>query len=200
MRAISSQESESKPLNPEIMPVLETISRKNLTQWVEQISIPRHYQTQEKNNRAIAEYIASQLELFGYAVSHQGPLHNVIAVPRTFPEEVTLVGAHYDSVAETPGADDNASAVAALLGCAQAIAPLADKAAVGFVVFNAEEDHLKGSFDFVESFVLPKRLKIWCILCACFTCCICVCVTGCSRQAINRGCHWCCVFCAIPTR
>lgn len=160
MRAISSQESADKRANPQIRPLMDTISVANLSRWVEKIAIPRHYQVQPAENRAIADYIAGQLEMFGYVVQRQGPFNNIFACPKEAPAEITLVGAHYDSAAETPGADDNASAVAALLGCARAIASLGNDAAVGFAVFNAEEDHLKGSFDFVENYAIPQRLKI----------------------------------------
>jgi Zn-dependent M28 family amino/carboxypeptidase len=34
-----------------------------------------------------------------------------------------LVGAHYDSISGTPGADDNASGVAALITAARAVGP-----------------------------------------------------------------------------
>ena len=53
-----------------------------------------------------------------------------------------LVGAHYDAVAGTPGADDNASAVAVMLAAARAIGP--DEGAC-FVAFNGEECGFLGS-------------------------------------------------------
>ncbi|MBU1745655.1 MAG: M28 family peptidase, partial [Proteobacteria bacterium] len=35
----------------------------------------------------------------------------IVALPgKTHPEDVVVIGAHYDTVAGTPGADDNASA------------------------------------------------------------------------------------------
>lgn len=46
------------------------------------------------------------------------------------------VGAHYDTVADSPGADDDASGVAALLELARVLGP---DAPVGFVLFDAEE-------------------------------------------------------------
>lgn len=58
-----------------------------------------------------------------------------------------LVGAHYDSVSGTPGADDNASAVAVMLAVARAIGRRPDAL---FVAFNAEESGLRGSREFVE--------------------------------------------------
>ncbi len=58
-----------------------------------------------------------------------------------------LVGAHYDAVPGTPGADDNASALAVLLVAAQAIGPSLDAC---FVAFNGEECGLLGSRGFVK--------------------------------------------------
>lgn len=45
-----------------------------------------------------------------------------------------LVGAHYDSVGDTPGADDNASGLAVMLEVARVLGPVAT-----FVAFDAEE-------------------------------------------------------------
>jgi aminopeptidase YwaD len=56
-----------------------------------------------------------------------------------------IVGAHYDTVAGSPGANDNASGVAAMLEIARALAgtPLAKD--VWFAAFDAEEDGMVGS-------------------------------------------------------
>jgi Zn-dependent M28 family amino/carboxypeptidase len=54
-----------------------------------------------------------------------------------------------------PGADDNGSAVAAMLGCAAACSLWRPVLPVLFVAFNREEDGLRGSRDFVNSY-LPK--------------------------------------------
>jgi len=56
------------------------------------------------------------------------------------------VGAHYDAVAGTPGADDNASGVAVLLATAQAIGPREE---VCYVAFDGEECGFVGSRAFV---------------------------------------------------
>jgi Zn-dependent M28 family amino/carboxypeptidase len=53
-----------------------------------------------------------------------------------------LVGAHYDAVPGTPGADDNASGVAVLLAAARALGP---RAGVAFVAFDGEECGMVGS-------------------------------------------------------
>lgn len=53
--------------------------------------------------------------------------------------EVLIVGAHYDSVAGSPGANDNATGVAALLELARALPSAAPQAAVRLVAFVNEE-------------------------------------------------------------
>ena len=53
-----------------------------------------------------------------------------------------LIGAHYDSIPGTPGADDNASGVSALIAAAHAIGPHED---VCYVAFDGEECGFVGS-------------------------------------------------------
>ena len=55
------------------------------------------------------------------------------------PEEIVVVGAHYDTVAGSPGANDNGSAVVANLALARAFARLAPKGTVRFAFFVNEE-------------------------------------------------------------
>jgi Zn-dependent M28 family amino/carboxypeptidase len=55
------------------------------------------------------------------------------------PDDVVIVGAHYDSVAYTTGADDNASGVAAMLALARTFAPRHPQATLRFVAFANEE-------------------------------------------------------------
>ncbi|NUM36993.1 MAG: M28 family peptidase [Candidatus Brocadiae bacterium] len=51
----------------------------------------------------------------------------------------TIVGAHYDSVANTPGADDNASGTAVVLVLAEYLASFPNPSPIRFVFFTAEE-------------------------------------------------------------
>jgi Zn-dependent M28 family amino/carboxypeptidase len=53
--------------------------------------------------------------------------------------EIMVVGAHYDTHKDSPGANDNASAVAALLHLARALAGSAPVRTVRFVAFTNEE-------------------------------------------------------------
>jgi len=94
-------------------------------------------------------------------------LHNIIAERpgEVADAPVVIVAAHYDSIASldpsgdwvgetdsAPGADDNASGVAAILAMAQALADpsLTYDRTVRFIAFTAEEEGLVGSFQHVE--------------------------------------------------
>lgn len=71
------------------------------------------------------------------------------------PEEILVVGAHYDSVNGSPGANDNASAVAALLELSRLFASVPPRRTMRFVAFSNEEPpffrtHLMGSRVYAE--------------------------------------------------
>lgn len=81
---------------------------------------------------------------------------NLIAARVNAAPEV-IFGAHLDSVDGSPGANDNASGVLAVLAAARQAAgtPLAERA--WFVLFDAEEDGLRGSFAFARDPSYPIR-------------------------------------------
>lgn len=108
-------------------------------------------------------YIAQALQHAGFKTriesareSGQACL-NVLTEPAPADERLPLliIGAHYDSVAESPGADDNASAVAALLEVAAWLGPRAQagatcpsgacQARVQLAAYDLEEYGLLGS-------------------------------------------------------
>lgn len=59
--------------------------------------------------------------------------------------ELVVVGAHYDSVPDSPGADDNGSALAALLELGRCLAPLERRHDLRLVAFDLEEVGFRGS-------------------------------------------------------
>ena len=96
---------------------------------------------------AAAGYIRTAFEEAGYEVNIQSfpsrglSVNNLEAVlpGHGAANEIIVVGAHYDSVAGSPGADDNASGVAALLELARLLAGTALPRSVRFVAFANEE-------------------------------------------------------------
>ncbi len=139
----------------------DEVSASFLRGIVETMAVPRHYELQPENNRLTAHWIARQLHSYGYETEFQGEYANVVARSRYAPGAAcVLVGAHYDSVPGTPGADDNASAVAALLACARALAEHAPTCPVCFASFNREEDGLLGSADFVRTVAAEGKMHV----------------------------------------
>jgi Zn-dependent M28 family amino/carboxypeptidase len=63
----------------------------------------------------------------------------VVVRGKSRPDEILLIGAHYDTVEGSPGADDNASAVAALLEISHALAHARPARTVKLVAFVNEE-------------------------------------------------------------
>jgi hypothetical protein len=94
-----------------------------------------------------SNYIHSVFEEAGLSVREQHyqyydqRMTNVFATPPTAAgaSAYYLVGAHYDTVPGTPGADDNASAVAVMLELAQRLSHERLKAPVLFAAFTLEE-------------------------------------------------------------
>ncbi len=75
---------------------------------------------------------------------------NIIARPPAGAACSILVGAHYDTVPDAPGANDNASGVANLLEIARAAATTGPASGLCFAAWSAEESGLFGSSAFVE--------------------------------------------------
>ena len=139
----------SDPLPDSIAKAHERIRRDQLRADVERIAVPRVFGTPENEavRRIIVDLMAHALTLGEWrAEVHVDDAGNVVAGdPR---RSRTLIGAHYDAVPGTPGADDNASAVAVMLAAARAIGARPD---VCYVAFDGEERGFVGSRALVKS-------------------------------------------------
>lgn len=97
--------------------------------------------------RGAADYIRATWQAQGYRVAaHEYRLDNQswanleIARPgNSRPAEIVVIGAHYDTVPGSPGANDNGSGVAALLEIARCFAARRPDRSVRFVAFVNEE-------------------------------------------------------------
>ena len=145
------------PLNPGLLTqkdVLEIIVNQiNETRftWFDSILAntigPRSYSS--TSNMQAAEFIADELNSTGtiFATyqwfSYAGEIiPNVIGtLPSADPSNQSkiVVGAHFDTVPESPGADDNGSGTALLLEVAKVLSQFRFNHTIEFVAFNAEE-------------------------------------------------------------
>ncbi|HEY0008326.1 MAG TPA: M28 family peptidase, partial [Tepidisphaeraceae bacterium] len=116
---------------------------------VEHLSVTigeRHTQKPEALQQT-ADYLTKSLAELGYAVDTQTfsargvGVHNLAGERRgkTKPDEIVVIGAHYDSVWNCPAANDNGSGVAAVLEIARVFAKIEPDRTVRFVLFVNEE-------------------------------------------------------------
>ncbi|WP_215618830.1 M28 family peptidase [Leptothoe kymatousa] len=97
-------------------------------------------------------YLSQELTAYGYEPVAQsfgrgdsaGTNLMVVRPGRQTPEQKILVGAHYDSVAGSPGADDNASAVATALEIARLFVNYPTDKTLQVVFFDQEERQPEG--------------------------------------------------------
>ncbi len=114
-------------------------------------------------NQEACLYLKDILEDMGLSVSVQGKYKNVVGELSGIktPEKIYIIGAHYDHLeGDMPGGDDNASGVAAVCEAARVLSQYRFESTIRFICFNAEEDGLKGSWDYVKSKVLAKEEKV----------------------------------------
>ena len=102
-------------------------------------------------------YLQRQFSEAGLTVTKQpfqalgSTYHNVIgtALPDYRPSQSApplIIAAHFDTVQGSPGADDNASALAVMLEVVRQVRTIQLARPVRFIAFNLEEENLLGSF------------------------------------------------------
>jgi hypothetical protein len=123
---------------------------------------------------AAIEYATGYLDGLGYRVDVTDvPIpngltsHNVIAIKRGSSSLTVIVGAHVDSWGPSPGANDNASGVGAVLELARDLKDTAVVPTVIFVLFGNEEmidknpdHHHYGSRAYVDQLTAGERMKL----------------------------------------
>jgi Zn-dependent M28 family amino/carboxypeptidase len=128
----------------------ETALAAQLKRHIAMIAAREHNVACHEELEQVARYIEATLAAMGYAVGRQEfftdgkPVRNIDAViePAGISDpEVIVVGAHYDSVRGSPGANDNASGTAAVLELARMLRDLDGKSGkrLRFVLFVNEE-------------------------------------------------------------
>ena len=89
----------------------------------------------------------------------ESPSRNVVANKpgAANPDSVVIVGAHYDTAPNVPGANDSSSGVAAFLSVARHIADRSYPFTVRLVLFGSQINGLFGSYHYVEAMSEEER-------------------------------------------
>lgn len=146
------------------------------TPYLERIIGERHPDSSPGALRGTADYLRQQFTSLGLStVSHEfsawgGIYENVIATtPRDTDSSAPplILAAHYDTVIGSPGADDNASALAVLLDVARQIVASRLQRPVRFIAFCLEEENLLGSRAYVAQLMEARQSILGAIVLEC---------------------------------
>ncbi|HOP08339.1 MAG TPA: M28 family peptidase [candidate division Zixibacteria bacterium] len=115
------------------------------------------------SNKVSRDWIAGKLTDFGYdsividtfmtSISGaQTECYNVVAIKTgsRFPDHEVIIGAHRDAVISSPGADDNGSGTVGVMEMARVLYDLETDMTIKFILFDAEEEGLLGSYHYAE--------------------------------------------------
>ena len=119
---------------------------------LQQLVRPRHARWDELGLMSVRSFVLEELQVHGQVEQHHfgegadAGVNLILRLPGQRPELApVLVAAHYDGPLGSPGADDNASGVAALLELARRWAQNPPKRPVWLVAFDQEEWGMVGS-------------------------------------------------------
>ena len=156
----------AQPTFSRSLPSNQTVNLQRIEQSVKILSVdyhPRSFQNLENLDRT-AEYIYRQFKDAGgepefqpFEIS-QGQYKNVRCIFNKGNGRRIIVGAHYDTCGDTPGADDNASGVAGLIELAYLISSDESMGEIELVAYSLEEPPFfrteqMGSFFHAQSLV-----------------------------------------------
>jgi hypothetical protein len=158
---LEESHSHTQPIS--LVPALSTpeLDPDRLVRDVKALSFVRY---EMGDRQRAADYIERSLTAAGWRVERQ-PFgtgdragENLIATRLDTPPDrpKLLLAAHYDTVKDSPGADDNATAVATVLEAARLLNAEDTPYALELVLFDREEAGLEGSEAFVAD---PARLQ-----------------------------------------
>ena len=125
----------------------------------------RHPDSSPSALQRTASYLRAQFTSLGLASSNHafaawgGTFANVIGTrgDEAQSQAPLILAAHYDTVFGSPGADDNASALAVLLEVAQRLKEISLERPVQFIAFSLEEENLSGSRAYVADLVAARK-------------------------------------------
>ncbi|NIO11009.1 MAG: M28 family peptidase [Deltaproteobacteria bacterium] len=133
------------------------IDPRELEKKLQRIVSERNPFTSPRHLTAVETYIEREFRSYGLTVesdlfNYLGKRYrNIIGRTGSNPNSpLIIIGAHFDSVSGTPGADDNASGVAVMLETARTLSRMRLRSPVLFCAFNLEELNMIGSTHFAK--------------------------------------------------
>jgi len=138
--------------------LMNQISQDSLTSYLNRLQAFPGRVAGTSGNLAARDWIRSKLQSFGYSAEIESfeaevygywvTCYNVVAskTGTVFPSRKIVIGAHFDAVPGSPGADDNGTGTAAVLEMARVLADEPAEMTFVFALFDSEEQGLNGSW------------------------------------------------------
>lgn len=152
----------------DIQALIDNVEQDSLESYLYRLEAFYHRLTGTDSNYAARDWIADKFAEFGYDSIGIDPFtgsqlwnyipcqsYNVIAYKpgSVFPDQQIVIGGHFDSAPDCPGADDNASGTAAVLECARILKDIDNNMSITFIAFDSEESWLWGSYHYVDGVI-----------------------------------------------
>lgn len=143
----------------DIQTIVDQVDSNRLRGNLEFMSGIRHFREGPVQLAAVKDSLERAFRAAGLATSRQ-PVpfgnytgENIIGdlAGTSRPDQVYIVDAHFDTVEESPGADDNGSGVAGVLEALRVLAPYRFQRTLRFIGFDLEEVGLVGSRRYVRN-------------------------------------------------
>ncbi|MBS3773004.1 MAG: M28 family peptidase [Candidatus Thermoplasmatota archaeon] len=131
--------------------IIAAVDRDELYRYDKTIQDVGPHPTGSDECRQVASFIYGEFMSYGLNVSYHawedGGLssRNVVATLPGETNNTVIISAHYDSVDDSPGADDDGSGVSSVLMAAKVLSSYSFRHTVKFICFSGEEQGLYGS-------------------------------------------------------
>ncbi|MFH1699152.1 MAG: M28 family peptidase [Candidatus Zixiibacteriota bacterium] len=147
---------------PDLEYIMSLVETDSLISYTEKLQAFNGRAVGSDSNYASSQWIFDKLQEFGYnpefdnfiVSRYGGPVNarNVVATKTGLvsPDNQMILCAHFDAVPGSPGADDNGSGTAGVLELARVLKDIEVDLSFVFILFDAEEIGLYGSFHYSE--------------------------------------------------
>lgn len=143
----------------DILQMIQQVNASILTTYIQNIQDFGPHPTGSDTCKAVGTYLYDTLKSFNLSVRYDPwkyKLRSGKNIEATLPgtkndDCIVVVSAHYDSVAVSPGANDDGSGVAVVLAAADIMRNYSFNSTIRFVLFSGEEQGLLGSHEYVQN-------------------------------------------------
>jgi hypothetical protein len=151
--------------SPDLLQLMLQVNMSVLRDYVQHIQDFGPHPTGSAPNEALGTYLYDTLSAFNLSVRYDPWMYKLRQgnnIEATLPGQgstgsIVILSAHYDSVAISPGADDDGSGVACVLSTAEILSHYRYNCTIKFVLFSGEEQGLYGSHEYAQKAFAAKE-------------------------------------------